>query len=112
MLVVYGVVDEDPRLADGRPGLAGGDAASLIEIDAVEAGLVGHLQPLDERQRLSIGLAGDHAELAREKDSLPRWRLNERVDRHRVGGDGSSWKSGPRSDRQSRRRRGGKELAT
>ena len=110
VLVVDGVVDEDAAFADRGPGLARGDPAGLVEIDAVEAGIGRHLQSLDKRERLSARLAGDHSELAGEEDFLAYRRLDERVDRRRVGGVGRGGPPGGDRD-EGRGRSGGEEVA-
>ena len=110
MLVVDGVMDEDAALANRSAGLARRDPTSLVEIDAVEAGIGRHLQSLDKRERLAARLPGDHPELAGEEDLLACRRLDERVDRRRVSGAGRGGPPGGDRD-EGRSRGGGKEVA-
>ena len=70
MGMVDRIVTENPAFLRRRARLLDREPARFIKIHPIKTSIAGHLQPLDNRQRLVPDFIGNHAEFTAEQDAL------------------------------------------
>lgn len=70
VVVVNGIVDEDAGCLGGGAGLFEGEAAGLVEVDAIESGFTGEGEAFREREFFAVELFGEHSEFGGDEDAV------------------------------------------